>query len=234
MGEATLSHQLGSGLGGQWTLRAIGASSFCDTWEARRGKLRAFIKSSSAHGGDMLTAEADGLRALGIADCVRVPQVLCLHHSADGEDAWLALEWLDLVPPDAGFGARFAVALAALHADSNPSGPVRFGWPRDNFLGATPQVNTPTAGAEKGHWVTFFGTHRLLAMRDRLPAQATALRMAVDAVVDALPGEQALRIFERRGSASRSPRPTRCGAPNPSAQARRCAIANVGAAWFKV
>jgi fructosamine-3-kinase len=118
---------------------------------------------------------------------VRVPQVLCIHHSADGGEAWLALEWLDLVPPDAGFGERFGAALAALHADSKPSGPVRFGWPRDNFLGATPQVNTPTAGAEKGDWVTFFGTHRLLAMRDRLPAQATALRMAVDAVLDAVP-----------------------------------------------
>jgi fructosamine-3-kinase len=188
MGGQELSDQLGTVLGGRWALRALGASSFCDTWEARCGRLRAFVKSSPGQGGDMLAAEADGLQALAAAKCIRVPEVLCLRHSGESEGAWLALEWLDLATPDVGFGKRFATALAALHADSNRSGPAHFGWRRDNFLGATPQVNTPTAGAGRADWVAFFAANRLVAMRDRLPAAAAALRAPIDAVLDALPG----------------------------------------------
>src|SRR6185437_4136571 len=93
----------------------------------------------------------------------------------------LALEWLSLRAPDAGFGARLGSALAALHRAALPD--ARFGWHRDNRLGATPQRNRWHAD-----WIEFMRRERLGAMRERLAGRANAeLLDAVDALCDALP-----------------------------------------------
>jgi protein-ribulosamine 3-kinase len=179
--------ELSTALGRSWELRALGQSTFCDTWQARQGGLKLFVKSTDRSGAGMLRAEADGLRALAATGTIRVPAV----HSLDdlpGGGASLALEWLDFARPDANFGERFGRALAALHAQRCPLEPASFGWRSDNFLGATPQRNTPLQPAGQMGWLTFFSRARLCAMRDRLPATATELRDAVDALVEALPG----------------------------------------------
>src|SRR5689334_10652946 len=67
--------ELGQLLGGRWQLQALGASAFCDTWEARQGREMLFLKSAAESGADMLRAEADGLRALAATRTVRVPRV---------------------------------------------------------------------------------------------------------------------------------------------------------------
>jgi fructosamine-3-kinase len=64
-----------------------------------------------------------------------VPAVL--GHGASGSTAWLALEWLELCEPDAAAEATLGDALARLHRRTGP----RFGYDRDNFIGATPQAN---------------------------------------------------------------------------------------------
>ena len=133
---------LAQALGGAWVLRPLANSSFCDTWEARQGGLRLFVKSAPRSGAPQLRAEADGLRALASTGCIRVPGVHALV-DLDGGGAALALEWLDFASPDTGFGARFGAALAALHAHPCPLEPAGFGWRGDNYLGATPQRNTP-------------------------------------------------------------------------------------------
>lgn len=180
MPEKPLQQQLRAALGGRWQLRALGVSSFCETWEARHGSHRLFVKSASGAEGAMLRAEADGLRALAATGTIRVPEVM---HLGGETGTTLALEWLDFRPADSGFGARFGGALAALHARKADF----FGWNRDNFVGATPQVNTPTPGASTEDWVSFFGNCRLRAMRDRLPQRgAEDLRDAVEEVIDSL------------------------------------------------
>ena len=63
-------------LGGRWTLRALHASGFCDTWEAASAGGRCFVKSLPAARAGVLDAEADGLRALAAAQAVRVPAVV--------------------------------------------------------------------------------------------------------------------------------------------------------------
>ena len=177
-------------MGGAWQLRALKASSFCDTWEAHCGAHRLFVKScADAVRARMLAAEADGLRALAATGTIRVPEVALLADGGDGPGALLALEWLELVPPDTGFGERFGRALAALHAAPCPLQPPAFGWRRDNFIGATPQGNTPAPD-----WPTFFGKARLGAMRTRLAAAAAPeLLQAIDTVIaqlpDLLPGD---------------------------------------------
>jgi protein-ribulosamine 3-kinase len=177
---------LAATLGGPWELRPLGASTFCETWQASQGRLKVFVKSAPRSGAAMLRAEADGLRTLAATGCIRVPAV---HSLTDlpGGGAALALEWLDFATPDAGFGARFGKAMAALHANRCPLEPAGFGWRVDNYLGATPQRNTPLQPPGRAGWMAFFARSRLAPMRDRLPATLTELRDAVDEVIEELP-----------------------------------------------
>jgi len=179
-------HALESTLGGRWELRRLGNSAFCETWEARQQGLRLFVKTAPARGAGALRAEADGLRALAATGCIRVPAVHALADLPAGGSA-LALEWLEFRAPDADFGVRFGRALAALHAHPCPLEPAGFGWRGDNFIGATPQRNTPLQPAGRPGWIAFWSRSRLGAMRDRLPADATALRDALDAVAERMP-----------------------------------------------
>ena len=179
--------ELAVALGDRWELRPLGQSDFCDTWQAREGRLKLFVKSAQRGGAGMLRAEADGLRALAATGSIRVPEVHALI-DLPGGGAALALEWLDFACPDAGFGERFGHALAALHAHHCPLDPPGFGWRFDNFIGATAQRNTPLQPACQTGWLTFVSRARLAAMRDRLPVTAGVLRYAVDAVIEALPG----------------------------------------------
>jgi protein-ribulosamine 3-kinase len=178
--------ELGELLGRKWQMLALGASAFCDTWEARQGRERLFVKSAPQRGASMLLAEADGLRALAATRTIRVPKVEALIARSDG-GLILVLEWLQLARQDAEFGFRFGQALAALHAHGCPHDPPAFGWPTDNFIGATPQRNAPLQEPTRSGWIAFMRTARLGAMRDRVRKTTPELAAAVDAVIDALP-----------------------------------------------
>jgi fructosamine-3-kinase len=173
-------------LGDGWELVPLGASGFCDTWQARRGGLVLFVKSAGSARAGMLRAEADGLRALAATRSIRVPTIDSLR-DLPGGGAVLALEWLDFARPDPGFGRRFGHALAALHAHPSPLEPPSFGWRTDNYIGATPQRNTPLQPPTQAGWQEFQVRCRLGCMRDRLPTQSARLRDAVDRVIESLP-----------------------------------------------
>jgi fructosamine-3-kinase len=130
--------------------------------------LKTFIKRGDAA---VLRAEADGLLALAMTNTIRVPRVFELH------DDRLVLEWLDFAAPDTGFGERFGRAMATLHAlpFEEP-----YGWWGDNFIGATPQVNT-----RSGDWLVFWRESRLQPMLGRL--RDPALSAAVGEALDAMP-----------------------------------------------
>jgi len=100
----------------------------------------------SSHGfrklGRSAEAEVDGLRALGAV--VRVPRIL--EHGAD----FVLLEQLDL--KRSGDWSALARMLAALHRTTGP----RFGWHTDNYIGATPQINS-----WRDDWSVFFKECRL-------------------------------------------------------------------------
>jgi fructosamine-3-kinase len=128
---------------------------------------RTFAKTATP--GARLDAEADGLAALRATKTVRVPSI----HGLD--DRGLALEWLDLRPLDARSGAALGTALAALHRVRQS----RFGWHRDNFIGATPQANTPS-----NSWLVFFREQRLLPQLAR--AERNGYRVDGTRVVESL------------------------------------------------
>ena len=109
-----------------------------------------FIKTNTDCSLEQFQAELAGLEALGDTGCIRVPKPLAIGQA--GAMAYLVLEWLDLLPPDAHSATRMGQGLAALHCHSAGY----FGFPSDNYIGLTPQPNSPT-----GSWVGFFCEHRL-------------------------------------------------------------------------
>ncbi|OGS92814.1 MAG: hypothetical protein A2061_03685 [Gallionellales bacterium GWA2_59_43] len=93
-------------------------------------------------------AEASGLEAIAATHTVRVPQPVV--HGCGGTQSFLVLEYLDM--NGRGRAAQLGVQLAAMHR----SVAEQFGFPHDNFLGATPQPNGWT-----DDWVAFWRERRL-------------------------------------------------------------------------
>jgi fructosamine-3-kinase len=97
----------------------------------------------------MFGAEARGLRWLGEADAIRVPQVVAV---SDEAPAYLALELLTPAKRCPDFDEALGRSLAALHAFGASS----FGLDYDNFIGRLEQSN---AAAED--WASFYWSSRL-------------------------------------------------------------------------
>ena len=65
---------------------------------------------------------------------------------------FLLLEWVETVPNDPDFWESFGRSLARMH--QAPAS--RFGWEKDNYIGASPQINTP-----HDNWIAFYRDCRL-------------------------------------------------------------------------
>jgi fructosamine-3-kinase len=125
-----------------------------------------FLKTAPASADWRLDSEADGLAALAAAGALRVPAVRARGLSAG--TAWLALEWLDLSAGSARTAVRLGEGLACLHLQPRP----RFGWPRDNALGAALQRN-----GESDEWAEFFARQRIGAQLDLAEANGLGRRL---------------------------------------------------------
>ena len=127
-----------------------------------------FVKTRHDPLPGMYVAEAGGLRALReAADGLGVPAVLGV------SEQHLALEWIESAPN--GDGIALGRGLARIHRTTRET----FGWPRDNWIGALPQINPDhTTVAD------FFGQARLLPMLEGLPA---SVRRPVEALLPRLP-----------------------------------------------
>jgi len=133
--------------------------------EISSGKKSYFAKINDAQFAAMFASESEGLAALRGSNSIAVPGLVA--QGSDDERAWLVLEWLDLSPLDAVSARTFGSALAALHRVKHD----RFGWGRDNFIGASPQVN-----GWEDDWLAFWRDRRLhaqlrLAAHNRLPSK---------------------------------------------------------------
>jgi len=126
-----------------------GSINECFRWQTGRGPV--FVKRAPLAQREMLDAEADGLARLRRADALRIPEVLA--RGCTDDEAFLALEWLDLAEPDEASEEQFGEALAWQHRNRGPA----YGLEGDNYIGATPQSNVLTED-----WVTFWRERRLL------------------------------------------------------------------------
>jgi fructosamine-3-kinase len=128
---------------------AEAASGGCihDCYRVTIGGTRRFLKTNDARFVDAFAAEAGGLAALRNAG-LRSPEPLA--HGVAGDQAFLLMEFLQL--QSNGDFAALGKMLAAAHHNTGP----RFGWQRDNYIGATPQAN-----GWCGDWAEFWRERRL-------------------------------------------------------------------------
>ena len=142
-----LIHDGGAGAECRW--QSLGRGVGGCTWRVACDDSSWFVKTAD-DALDMFNAEADGLKALAECGAVQVPQVLATgeHHG----EAFLVMEGLRLGRKTGAAAARLGEALAHQHQCLGE----RFGWHRNNFIGATPQFNAPV-----DDWMKFFRDHRL-------------------------------------------------------------------------
>lgn len=114
-----------------------------------------FMKSNAPKNLSFFEAESKGLEALRQTDAIGVPKVLGF--GTDKSLSFLLLEFLDPAPKINGYWETFGRELAALHRANCRHLAENFGFPEDNYIGATPQKNTPMT-----RWVDFFRECRLL------------------------------------------------------------------------
>jgi fructosamine-3-kinase len=140
------------------------------------GGQRYFVKLNDASRLDMFEAEAEGLTEILNSHSIRVPQPLA--HGRSGGEAFLVLEYIEL--GGRGSPERLGRELAAMHRTTVQ----RFGWHRDNTIGATPQPN-----AWNAEWTEFWRERRLRFQLDLAVKNGAGrgLRDKGERLLDALP-----------------------------------------------
>lgn len=137
-----------------------------------------FIKSNYQKYAALLEAEAQALSEIEQQAAIKTPQYIGLH--GEGDQIYLALEWLDLKSR----GDEFALGcqLAKLHQSTHS----RYGWHSDNFIGYSKQPNNWT-----DRWSDFWLDYRLkpqlaLASEQGFSRSLTKLEPALLAACEAL------------------------------------------------
>jgi fructosamine-3-kinase len=147
---AEISHLAGVICAAQPEGRVAGGSiNRCYRFAAEDGA-PLFVKIAARAALPMFEAEAAGLAELARAQALKVPRVLACGPA--GDDAFLALEWLEPSRASEACEARFGERLALQHRATARE----FGWTRDNTIGSTPQANGPLTD-----WAEFFRERRL-------------------------------------------------------------------------
>jgi len=112
---------------------------------------RVFLKENSDRFRDMFKAEFLGLQAMATEAGPHVPKPYA-YGEADGGQ-FLLLEYVDEGRRSVDFSQDFGRRLALMHSQKRSR---EFGFESDNYIGASPQVNT-----WEESWPGFFARHRL-------------------------------------------------------------------------
>ena len=127
----------------------MGGGSISSSYKAiLAGGESVFVKVSPQQR-DMFLKEANGLRQLTKSNAIKIPKVLSVNEEI------LVLEILPAISPSnrKKFFETFGAQFAQLHRTSSSS----FGYTEDNYIGSTPQQNTPCSSS----WREFFLSRRL-------------------------------------------------------------------------
>ena len=112
------------------------------------GNTNWFLKYHTNAPDGMFAAEAQALSEISEQGCIRTPSPIA--YGSDGDTAWLVLEYLELTAN--GPASLLGEQLAAMHSVTQK----QHGWSRDNYIGSTPQSNTPC-----DNWAEFWRDCRL-------------------------------------------------------------------------
>ncbi|MDJ0916168.1 MAG: fructosamine kinase family protein [Woeseiaceae bacterium] len=137
-------------LGGLVSLTPVGGGDISAAWRVECERGTVFAKTGPVLSESIFSAEAAGLQELAKADCIRVPAVVS--QGTSGDEAWIALEWLEMQSSSPAVDAKLGEQLAALHRYTAD----QYGFYRDTMIGSTPQPN-----AQKSDWVEFYRLERL-------------------------------------------------------------------------
>ena len=121
-----------------------------------------FMKCNTLKNLSFFEAEAKGLEALRKADAIGVPKALAIGTDKAQRMSFLLMEYLERAAKLTKYWEMYGRELAALHrADCTEFVEAKqgrpFGFSHDNYIGASPQTNTP-----KENWITFYRECRLL------------------------------------------------------------------------
>jgi protein-ribulosamine 3-kinase len=130
--------------------RSVAGGSINSAVIIEGGGQRYFVKLNRAENVGMFAAEADGLEEIARAGALRAPKPVC--YGTAGEFAYLVLEYVARGRGDVHSLDQMGRQLAQMHRFTN----AHFGWRRDNTIGSTPQINTPS-----DDWTTFWRDQRL-------------------------------------------------------------------------
>lgn len=122
-----------------------------------------FIKLNQSSAFAMFASEAEALKQIKSTQTIRCPQVIVFGQTE--HQAWLLLEYIDLQSQGNDFLRGQQLALMHRHTAD------QFGWPTDNFIGHTLQLNH-----QQSNWQVFYAEQRLrpqlaLAQQNGAPAQ---------------------------------------------------------------
>jgi fructosamine-3-kinase len=148
-----ISQQISEASGQSFTaheVSPVGGGCINSAYRIADGHRCYFVKTNSASLLDMFEAEAEGLREIAQSQTIGVPEPVCVGLS--GSESFLAMEFLPLGGSGADAMERLAQDLAGMHRTTQ----ARFGWQRDNTIGATRQVNECCPD-----WRHFWQRHRL-------------------------------------------------------------------------
>ena len=151
----TLSQQLATATDRPFSVERvtpIGGGCINETHLIEGSGQRYFVKLNNAGSLPMFEAEAAGLQEIGNSHTLRVPTPVCWGKSED--KAWLVLEYLEMGSASRNDAAELTLGrgLAAMHGITTE----KFGWHRDNTIGATPQINKTSSD-----WIQFWRNYRL-------------------------------------------------------------------------
>jgi len=114
------------------------------------GKQSWFVKTNDAACLDMFEAEAAGLNAMADTHTLKVPRALCT--GTHGPNAFIVMDYIESGSSGTNGQTLAGERLAAMHRNTF----ARFGWDRDNTIGATHQPN-----GWRDDWISFWREQRL-------------------------------------------------------------------------
>ena len=129
-------------------VHAVGGGCISAAYVLGEGAGQYFVKIGPSQGLAMFAAELEGLQELAQAEAIKIPRPVCT--GLAGNEAYLVMEYLPL--RGTGHPRQLGEQLAALHRCQQ----ARFGWHRDNTIGATPQHNP-----YQDSWPAFWRSQRL-------------------------------------------------------------------------
>ena len=177
-----LAEQIGRASGQAFEIKTVHACAGGCINQAYRliGDSKAyFVKLNDLSQLELFNTEALALREIESTQTIRVPRPIC--RGAHEQQSYLVLEALNFSSASADSWARMGEHLAALHRHTQSE----FGWQRDNFIGSSPQSNTPSRC-----WADFFTQERIgvqlkLAEQRGMPvAEGKALLAKVHSVLE--------------------------------------------------